>query len=550
MLSTLCYSPGNLDLAVLERLWVGREDLVDEALQRLSTPTPGNEPRALLLVGPPGAGKTHLLWLVHGRLTPKGLTIALLDDEEWGATSFLELLLKILWSLSARDPKNLPTEKIEAIYQEHPKHPETSLPKAKDLLLRSVGDARLLLVCENLAGLLEGLGEEGQRRWRALLEEHPSWTILAASPVAPPIEPKSPFYGFFALRFLAHLGADQALELLTRKAQLDQKTELVELLKTPEGRAKARAAHHLAGGWPRLYMVLSRFLTREALGDLCSPLLEMLDSLTPEYQAKIARLAPLQRKIIALLCQKERPVTIKIVAERCFISHQSAAKQLGELASLGLIQKTPVGREVYCEILEPLLRLCFEVKANRPAYFRSLVTFLGRWFSPQDQGETSGVVHQLLNRQLERIRLLTGPPAPQDALMDYLDVVAQEAAAGLLARTLLESFLPDVVRLMRVLRVTFEAHQRGSLSGLVLTSIAVRLLKEGSLQSSFWEAALPELRDTFEDLLDCRIPLQILTAAHQYLKTKDQTALLALPLEQRMLVLDALQSKKEKEEKG
>jgi len=46
---------------------------------------------------------------------------------------------------------------------------------------------------------------------------------------------------------------------------------------------------------------------RDSLDDLIEPLMRTIDDLTPYYQARMAWLAPEQRKIIAFVCESRHP---------------------------------------------------------------------------------------------------------------------------------------------------------------------------------------------------------------------------------------------------
>jgi len=377
--------------AALAQLFVGRDKTLRDVLHRIEASANGEEKHFILLVGQRGVGKTHFVWLVHDRLTQDvkysraliRLKIAFLNEEEWGVASFLDLIVRILRALESRYSNSHLSGQIEGVYKTYARDPEAAMRDACDALVEFVGENVLLLVCENLDELFNGLGEEGQKRWRAFIQDYPFWTILATTPAlfsAVQLQ-DSPFYGFFTIRELKRIDFDTAVELLRKKAILDGKADLASFLETPVGRARARAIHHLAGGHHRVYIVMSDFLTRESLDDLFRPFMDMVDDLTPYYQDRIRQLAPQQRKIVEFLCRQEQPVTVKTIAERCLMSHQTAAKQLGELAAIGFVEKTPAGRQAYCELSEPLLRVCIEVKDNNTEYFRLFVDFLRRWFS-------------------------------------------------------------------------------------------------------------------------------------------------------------------------
>ena len=89
-----------------------------------------------------------------------------------------------------------------------------------------------------------------------------------------------------------------------------------------------------------------------------------MDDLTPYYQDRLRQIAPAQRKIVEFLCQQAEPTPIKDIATQILMSQQTAAKQIGELETAGFVTRMPVGRYTFCELSEPLMRICIEVKDN------------------------------------------------------------------------------------------------------------------------------------------------------------------------------------------
>jgi DNA-binding MarR family transcriptional regulator len=408
------YSPGNMKPEALEALFVGREKTLHDVLARIATSAIGRSKHFLLLVGPRGIGKTHFVALLHHRLTTapeyeaarRKLRIAYLNEEEWGVASFLDLLVRILGALASGDARLL--ARIESIYDANERDPLLALEVARALLIEVVGDKTLLLLCENLVDLFEGLGEEGQSRWRAFIQEHPFWTILATAPAlfAGVQLQTSPFYGFFTERRLEKIDFETSVRLLQKKAELDGRHELSDLLGKPTGRARARAIHHLAGGNHRVYVAMSEFLDRESLDDLVTPFLRMVDDLTPYYQDRMRQLAPQQRKLVEFLSRHETPAMVKEIARRCLISQQTAAKQLGELARLGFVQPIKSGRATYYELVEPLMRICVEVKDNKTEHIRLFVRFLRGWFTARElQTRFQDVCAVPAERRVDRLHL-------------------------------------------------------------------------------------------------------------------------------------------------
>jgi DNA-binding transcriptional ArsR family regulator len=387
------YSPGNMDKESLEALFVGRDSVMADVVKRLSdSVVRKGEKHYLLLVGPRGSGKPHFVALayhrIHSELRSRRMLdrvlVAFLNEEEWGVASYLDFLVRILRALAVESVEL--ADRISDVYTKFAQDPRQAESLAERLIVDHVRGKTLLLICENLIDLFEGLAEEGQRRWRSYLQETGFWAILATTPklFAALTLPEHPFFGFFTIRELKALDYDTAHQFLVKKALHDEQPELAAFLSTPIGRARIRAIHHLAEGNHRAYVILYDFLDRQSLDDLVDPFMHMVDDLTPYYQDRMRQLAPALRKIVEFLCQRSEPLTVKEIASSCLMSQQTAAKQLGELEGAAFIKRTPVGRQTFCELAEPLMRICIEVKDYRTEHFRLFVEFLRHWFNSRE----------------------------------------------------------------------------------------------------------------------------------------------------------------------
>ena len=379
------FTPSMMKPEALEAIFVQREGLAGRMVELIRDSALTQSKHHTLLIGPRGIGKTHLVALVYHRVQAMEdlhdrLLIAWLREEEWGVTSFLDLLLRIFRALSAEYDDTALAEQVESLYS---LPPDAAERMAAELLKEFVGNRTLLLLVENLDDLFNGLGDEGQKRLRAYLQEHPFCTMLAtAQSLFNGVKLQtSPFYGFFRIHHLRELDFDDASRLLTKIADFEDDRELTSFIQTPEGRARIRAVHHLAGGNHRVYVIFSQFLTRESLDELVEPFMRTLDDLTLYYQERMARLSPQQRKMVELLCDRRYAIPVKEIAQRCFMTHQTASSQLKGLREMGYVRSTPVGRDSYYELREPLMRLCVEVKKQRGEPIRLFVDFLRLWYS-------------------------------------------------------------------------------------------------------------------------------------------------------------------------
>ena len=407
------YSPGNMDRQSLEALFVGRGDIMEDVLSRVITSIRSQAKHYVLLVGPRGSGKTHFLALAYhlsmDRLEAAkvrdSVVVALLKEEEWGVASFLDLVVRILRALADEAPEI--SADIDRIYDRFSKGHADAEAFAIARLREHTRDKTLLLLCENLVDLFDGLGDEGQQRWRATIQEDGNWTIVASTPslFAAVTLQDNPFYGFFTIRALEKIDFETGLELLAKKAAYESKTKLADFIRTPLGRARVRAIHHVAAGNHRAYVVLFDFLNKESLEDLVGPFMDMVDDLTPYYQDRMRQLAPAQRKIVEFLCLEGKPTTIKDISTPCLMSQQTAAKQIGELDAAGFVDRTRVGRNTYCELSEPLMRICIEVKDNKTEHFRLFVEFLRYWFTNRELEQRYAELQREPNAALDLVHL-------------------------------------------------------------------------------------------------------------------------------------------------
>jgi DNA-binding MarR family transcriptional regulator len=531
------FSPGNMTPEALEALFVGREKTLSDVLKRIAASATGEGKHFILLVGARGVGKTHFVALAYHRLMTDPqyapararLKVAYLNEEEWGVASFVDLLVRILNALAAGHGDRDLEARIERVYEIHEKDPETARELAQSTLIEYVGKHTLLLLCENLADLFAGLEEEGQKRWRSLIQEHPFWTILATTPAlfADVQLQTSPFYGFFTERHLEKLDFETAVQLLRKKAEIDERRDLAGVLGTPTGRARVRSIHHLAGGNHRVYVTMSEFLDRESLDDLVKPFMRMVDDLTPYYQDRMRQLSPQQRKLIEFLSRHETPAMVKEVARRCLISQQTAAKQLGELAKLGFVQSIRSGRTTYYELAEPLMRICIEVKDNKTQHLKLFVRFLREWFTAREPmsrfDDTCSCVRGTILMSLEQ----------------YDDVITPEALATMM---LIEAVERGPLVMAKQVAAARSALDKPGLDPFIADAL-MRLLREltsrALMQGKPWDEAIRALSPALGDLPECELPLKMLGAAARYSRTHDVTDLLDLPLEQRALLLDA-----------
>jgi DNA-binding transcriptional ArsR family regulator len=515
----------------LESIFVQREaiaaDLVDRIRESVLTPTKHHS----LIIGARGMGKTHLVSLVYHRVQAMAdlqerILIAWLREEEWGITSFLKLLLRILRAIDPSDPDI--QQRVEALYELSSADAEQA---AMSLLVEIIGDRTLLLITENLDDLFKGLGEQGQQQLRAFLQNSGCCTILATAPrLFNGVQSRNkPFYGFFRPVRLQELTAVEAVQLLIQIASLREQTELVSFLKTPMGKARVQAVEHLAGGNPRIYVIFAEFLSRESLEELVQPFMGLLDALTPYYQSRMQYLSAQQREIVEFLCDRKYPATVKDIAQRCFITSQTTSSQLKELKEKGYVNVESIGRESFYALQEPLMRICLGMKKERHSTLRFMVDFLRGWYSKSELDElrqkiSDGFMQAYLELALQETTTNEKDPDPGDMEIVLNALLTQDSS----------QWKPKITDLIG----WFEPFPIEIIAALV--KVCKKLISPliSDTTATLWHDTWYELT---HHLPEYQLPLRLLTTAlHYKQKPDDPRVWMELSIEERKILQQAL----------
>ena len=374
------FTPSTMPEDLLERLFVVRQPILEALMKSVKELGQTPSPHHTLLVGPRGAGKTHLISLVYHRSKEladtgngKPLRVAWLPEDPWTIVSYGRLLAAIL-------ERVLPNFGIE-------KADESKL----DASIRHTSreDGPILVLAENFDQILEALGDSGQQKLRNLLQTESGILIIASTTRLDRSlsSHAAPFFSFFDTSRLPPFSPEEARKMLTTLAREANNSELSKRLSDNESLARIHTIAHLAGGQPRLWALLGSALTVEDLRDLTTLLLNRFDDLTPYYQEQLARLSPMQRLIVAELATADRPLPVKDISERIGYDQRSTAKAVSDLTERGWLKPTSTiftalldRRRTYYDLAEPLARLAFQIKDSRGEPLPLIVDFLTNWF--------------------------------------------------------------------------------------------------------------------------------------------------------------------------
>lgn len=383
------FTPSMNDPALLEQIFVAREPLAKRLLSRIRDSVETESRHYSLVVGSRGIGKTHLVSVIYYRIKndpvlSKSLYIAWLNEDPYSVSSYARFLREVLGQLDRE--YGLPdwAEQLSAIQDmERDEDKERAL---QSVILRHLSGRLLLIIAENLDSILEGLGDEGQKKLRAFLQTSQPATLLATSTsLTPDIEDRGrPFFGFFNEYELQSFTFQECIDVLVRIALYQKDEQLAAFLRSAPARGRIRAVHHIAGGNPRIYVVFFQFLTCQSLDGLIEPFMKLVNELVPYYQSRMQTISPQQRMLVDIVCRHESPIAVRDIAKSAFISPQSASSDCGKLRSLGYFTSTKVGRESLYELREPLMRICLAAKEQRGQSLPLFIDFLRIWFTPSE----------------------------------------------------------------------------------------------------------------------------------------------------------------------
>jgi DNA-binding MarR family transcriptional regulator len=368
------FTPSAVSGEHLENITVGRTlqlQAIHDAFRAAATSK--NRPN-ILLVGPRGSGKSHLISVALYRLeaqqkTRKKLLVVWLPEDVYTVTSYRDLVRTMIITAGGQVDNFASDSELEAG------------------LLQLAAGRVIVLVAENFDRTLRLLGEPGQRSLRAFQHNSGSLMMLASMPAIDEklLDHSAPFYGQFRVLHLEDLDVEQGRELLIKTALRNDDADLVEFLESPTGLARVRTIAQLAGGSPRIWLLISGLMTVELLDELVALFTKLLDELTPYFKARMDELAPAKAKILATICMEQSSaMSVREIAEQTGMTQQTASKQLGELERDRFIRKTKNDadkRVTYYELREPLLRYVLELKSNHGETLSLIVSFLAAWYS-------------------------------------------------------------------------------------------------------------------------------------------------------------------------
>lgn len=420
------YSPALEDPQTLKASLIDRERELNRLLKGLVKNTDREINQHFILVGPRGIGKSYLLLLLHHTVRgniqwdefpqtiEENWCSALFAEEEYGVNSLSDILATTLRTLKgALGDQEKTTNLIEKAKSNEKKVHEEIVEYLQ--AWRKSSKQRILLLIDNLQEILPHLTEKEQSFLRKVLTKEDIFMMVGGAPTLfkTLTDYDKPFYHFFDSIRLEELSRKEVKELLKQKLKLNNKKEQLDQIEDREDRLDALI--HLTGGNPRLVISLYKIVVEAEIPDVEENFKQLIDELTPYFQARLKSLSRQQREILDCIAQKSPPINPTEIANSIGSKVNSVNSQLKRLKDKGLVKQLETeGRKASYDLTEQLFRYWRQMRteAGRKK-LNFIVRFIETWFTPKELQEQVGeLLEELLTtdspaEMKERVRELS-----------------------------------------------------------------------------------------------------------------------------------------------
>ena len=389
------YTPAETERE-LEATFAARAHTLNHLLDLIRGSTRSGRPPGFVVTGPPGAGKTTIVRMAALRIRQDPALSAawipaFLPEDQFEVASLRDLLAATLRVLSGQESSAAGSwlAKVEA---------EPDEDQSTDLAVTGLGEMarqagkRLILIVENLDALLERrLGDRMRASLRRLLTTDPVMMLVGSSAHAFDALTRldEAFFDGFGHVPLSRLTADEAFELLTRRATFDRNGRFLREL--PQQHAKVRAVVHLAGGNPRLVLMLYELLSQGQVTTVAQCLRRIVDELTPSFRDAMARLPPQQQRIVHALMEKGGTAQPTDLVAATRLPLNAVTSQLRRLKDARIVEVLGggKGRAAYYTVPDKLFALWYQLRdvTRNRRRIESFVEVLRIWFEEEDRGQ-------------------------------------------------------------------------------------------------------------------------------------------------------------------
>ena len=366
------YFPAALEGKTLEHLLVGRQELLESLFDETDRASASKTPRFFLLVGPRGAGKSHLMSLLCRRIRDElsGRVIPVhLAGEEYSIFRASDFFLRVLAGMGV-ETGDVTALEDDLLVRE----------AAVERITASAGERQVVVFVENIHEVFSQMDRPEVRALRSVFQRADNLSVIASAPSLFPgvLDHEEPFYNFFRVFHLRELDCAESKEFMQRVAEVDGNTAFIKNFGDYE--PGIEALWHLIGGNPGLVVRLYEILSQCGAGEVAEAFFRLADEQTPYYQEVFRRLPGQRRLILDTILTAETPLTPKDVAQHARLNLATVNVQLRRLEAEGYVVSRPMKKRTIYEARDRLFALWRAMRkpAGRDRVF-ALIGFLEVW---------------------------------------------------------------------------------------------------------------------------------------------------------------------------
>ena len=413
----------------LRRTSVGRERILDNAIESLRGSVGRKSKHHMLFIGPRGIGKTHLLSCIEDTVQSDealsaSVVVVRFPEESNQTRSFADFLIgvcQILKDVLENEPQWTDLFARVQTEEDNTRVVDTLVPAIRQRNRRC--NRTLLIMLENLGEILtrQIRNKNDIASLRKFLMADNGCLLLATAPLHFDgiTDIGQPFYDFFDIQILENLSFEETVEVIRLNLDWDGRTDILETCN--DMRPRLQALYRMTGGNPRLTMMLYELIAHESVAKVQDQFHLLLDRISPFYQSRLNDLPPAQRALLECLASmRDQEKTPAAIAARMRMSQQetsSLLKRLSDAHYLRVAQHPRDKRSRLYTIREGFFDIWLAMNLSRGARKRLsiLLEFFNLFYPSIDAREEK--------RHLLREKLIAEGSVDAEKALDYLSEI-------------------------------------------------------------------------------------------------------------------------------